>query len=36
MWGLPNCGKGQPGQVMQVGHGAAPAKFRGVKVLGAG
>ena len=36
MWGLPNCGKGQPGQVMQVGHGASPAKFRGVKVLGAG
>ncbi len=36
MWGVPNCGKGEPGQVMQVGHGAAPAKFRGVRVLGAG
>jgi len=35
MWGLPNCGKGEPGQVMQVGHGAAPAKFRGIQVLGA-
>ncbi|MBC7097934.1 TldD/PmbA family protein [Candidatus Bipolaricaulota bacterium] len=36
IWGLPNCGKGEPGQVMQVGHGAAPAKFRKVRVLGAG
>jgi TldD protein len=35
MWGLPNCGKGEPGQVMQVGHGASPAKFRGIQVLGA-
>lgn len=32
MWGLINCGKGQPGQTMRVGHGAAPARFRGVKV----
>lgn len=36
LWGLPNCGKGEPGQVMQVGHGAAPAKFRNVQVRGAG
>jgi len=36
MWGLPNCGKGEPGQVMQVGHGAAPAKFTGIQVRGAG
>jgi TldD protein len=36
MWGLPNCGKGEPGQVMQVGHGAAPAKFTKVQVRGAG
>jgi Predicted Zn-dependent proteases and their inactivated homologs len=35
LWGLPNCGKGEPGQVMQVGHGAAPAKFRNVQVRGA-
>jgi len=35
LWGLPNCGKGEPGQVMQVGHGVAPAKFTGVKVAGA-
>ncbi len=32
MWGTPNCGKGQPGQVARVGHGAAPARFRGVRV----
>jgi TldD protein len=31
-WGLPNCGKGQPGQVGYVAHGAAPARFRGVQV----
>lgn len=36
LWGLPNCGKGEPSQVMQVGHGAAPAKFSGIEVLGAG
>lgn len=32
MWGTPNCGKGQPGQVAHTGHGAAPARFRKVKV----
>ena len=32
LWGLPNCGKGEPGQVGHVGHGAAPARFRGVQV----
>jgi TldD protein len=32
MWGLTNCGKGEPGQVMSVSHGAAPARFRGVQV----
>jgi len=32
IWGLINCGKGQPGQVMRVGHGAAPARFRNVRV----
>jgi TldD protein len=31
-WGTPNCGKGQPGQVGHTGHGAAPARFRGVRV----
>jgi len=32
MWGTPNCGKGQPMQVAHTGHGAAPARFRNVKV----
>ncbi|MBI3271143.1 MAG: TldD/PmbA family protein [Planctomycetes bacterium] len=32
VWGIPNCGKGQPGQTMGVGHGAAPARWRGVRV----
>jgi len=32
LWGTPNCGKGQPQQVMGTGHGAAPARFRGVRV----
>ncbi len=30
VWGTPNCGKGQPGQTMRVGHGTAPARFRNV------
>jgi TldD protein len=30
--GLTNCGKGEPGQIMAVSHGAAPARFRGVQV----
>lgn len=32
LWGVPNCGKGEPVQVGHVGHGAAPARFRNVKV----
>jgi TldD protein len=32
MWGTPNCGKGEPGQVAHVGHGTAPARFRKVRV----
>ncbi len=32
MWGTPNCGKGQPPQVAHTGHGAAPARFRNVRV----
>jgi len=31
-WGLTNCGKGEPGQIMAVSHGAAPARFRDVQV----
>jgi TldD protein len=30
VYGTPNCGKGQPGQTMRVGHGTAPARFRNV------
>lgn len=32
VWGTANCGKGQPMQVAHVGHGAAPARFRNVRV----
>jgi TldD protein len=32
LWGLTSCGKGEPGQVMEVSHGAAPARFRDVQV----
>ena len=30
--GTPNCGKGQPGQVARVAHGAAPSRFRNVQM----
>jgi len=32
LWGTPNCGKGQPMQTVGTGHGAAPARFRNIKV----
>ncbi len=32
LWGIPNCGKGEPGQTAHVGHGASPARFRNVRV----
>ena len=32
MWGTPNCGKGQPGQIGHTGHGASPARFRNIRV----
>jgi len=28
LWGVPNCGKGQPAQTAEMSHGAAPARFR--------
>lgn len=31
-WGEPNCGKGQPCQMMWTGHGGTPARFRNVQV----
>jgi TldD protein len=30
MWGVSTCGKGEPMQILPVGHGAPPARFRGV------
>ena len=32
LWGITTCGKGEPMQLMQVGHGAAPARFLDVEV----
>lgn len=32
LFGVPNCGKGEPGQSAFVGHGTAPARFRDVQV----
>ncbi|MCX7994365.1 MAG: TldD/PmbA family protein [candidate division WOR-3 bacterium] len=32
LYGVPNCGKGEPGQTMYVGHATAPARFRDVQV----
>ena len=32
VWGVPNCGKGEPVQTARVGHGAAPARFRDVQI----
>ncbi len=32
LWGTPNCGKGQPQQVVGTGHGASPARFRNIRV----
>jgi TldD protein len=35
LWGTPNCGKGQPEQIMGTGHGASPARFSRIKIGGA-
>lgn len=32
LWGVPNCGKGQPMQTAEVSHGTSPARFRKVRV----
>jgi len=32
LWGIPNCGKGEPQQVMHVAHGTSPARFHNVKI----
>jgi len=33
LWGVTNCGKGQPGQTAEMSHGATPARFRNVHVF---
>jgi TldD protein len=30
LWGVPNCGKGNPMQIAEMSHGCSPARFRGV------
>ncbi len=32
LFGVPNCGKGEPGQVALVGHGTVPARFRNIQI----
>ena len=32
LYGVPNCAKGEPMQIMHVGHGASPARFEKVQV----
>jgi TldD protein len=32
LWGIPNCGKGQPSQSAEVSHGCSPARFRQVEM----
>ena len=34
LWGVPVCGKGEPGQIVHVGHGTAAARFRNIHVEG--
>lgn len=33
VWGVPNCGKGNPVQTAEMSHGAAPARFRDVEFV---
>lgn len=33
LWGVANCGKGNPMQVAEMTHGASPARFRGVEFI---
>ena len=33
-FGTPNCGKGEPSQVIRVGHSSPPCLFRDVEVFG--
>jgi len=34
VWGTPNCGKGEPNQMVHVGHASPPCVFRGVEIFG--
>jgi predicted Zn-dependent protease len=34
VWGTPNCGKGEPNQMIQVGHASPACVFRNVEVFG--
>nr|WP_033336963.1 TldD/PmbA family protein [Thioalkalivibrio thiocyanodenitrificans] len=34
VWGTPYCGKGEPNQMIQVGHASPPCLFRDVEVFG--
>lgn len=34
VWGTPNCGKGEPNQLMHIGHASPPCVFREVEVFG--
>jgi predicted Zn-dependent protease len=36
MYGTPNCGKGEPNQVIRVGHGSPTCVFENVEVFGGG
>ncbi len=32
LWGVPNCGKGEPSQTAHVGHGVSPSRFKNVRI----
>ena len=34
VWGTPNCGKGEPNQLIQVGHASPACLFRNVEIFG--
>jgi predicted Zn-dependent protease len=34
VWGTPNCGKGEPNQMVHVGHASPPCVFRNVEIFG--
>ena len=36
IWGTPNCGKGEPNQMIQVGHATPACLFRNVEIFGGG